>query len=153
MKISIQTLLLVSISIGTTSAFTPTLTSQRSSTHLNVNKQQHKNNEQHEHHQHQHQHQHQQHTTSEKITNQMKNIMSSTFMAVALWSSPPSALLSSNNDISNNFLMNNEIVRTTLVADAKEMASGSGSRVNKDPESLLRLGLPIPKDKEVCLCV
>ena len=151
MKISIQTLLLVSISIGTTSAFTPTLTSQRSSTHLNVNKQQHKNNEQHEHHQ--HQHQHQQHTTSEKITNQMKNIMSSTFMAVALWSSPPSALLSSNNDISNNFLMNNEIVRTTLVADAKEMASGSGSRVNKDPESLLRLGLPIPKDKEVCLCV
>jgi hypothetical protein len=149
MKISIQTLLLVSISIGTTSAFTPTLTSQRSSTHLNVNKQQHKNNEQHEH----HQHQHQQHTTSEKITNQMKNIMSSTFMAVALWSSPPSALLSSNNDISNNFLMNNEIVRTTLVADAKEMASGSGSRVNKDPESLLRLGLPIPKDKEVCLCV
>jgi len=29
------------------------------------------------------------------------------------------------------------------------MASGSGSRVNKDPESLLRLGLPIPKDKEV----
>lgn len=79
----------------------------------------------------------------------MKNIMSSTFMAVALWSSPPSALLSSNNDISNNFLMNNEIVRTTLVADAKEMASGSGSRVNKDPESLLRLGLPIPKDKEI----
>jgi hypothetical protein len=31
---------------------------------------------------------------------------------------------------------------------AKEMASGSGSRVNKDAESLLRLGLPI-KDKEV----
>ena len=30
------------------------------------------------------------------------------------------------------------------------MVSGSGSRVNKDPESLLRLGLPIPsKDKEV----
>ena len=28
------------------------------------------------------------------------------------------------------------------VAQAKELASGSGSRVNKDPESLLRLGLP-----------
>lgn len=28
-------------------------------------------------------------------------------------------------------------------AAAKEMASGSGSRVNKDPESLLRYGLPI----------
>ena len=29
----------------------------------------------------------------------------------------------------------------------RELASGSGSKVNKDPESLLRLGLPaIPKD-------
>ena len=37
-----------------------------------------------------------------------------------------------------------------MVADAKEMASGSGgSHVNKDPESLLRLCLHIPKDKEV----
>jgi hypothetical protein len=36
----------------------------------------------------------------------------------------------------------------TPPAVAKEMASGSGSRVNKDPESLLRLGLPI-KNKEV----
>jgi hypothetical protein len=35
-------------------------------------------------------------------------------------------------------------------AFAKEMASGSGSRVNKDPESLLRLGLPIA-NKEVCM--
>jgi len=33
-------------------------------------------------------------------------------------------------------------------AVAKEMASGTGSRVNKDPESLLRYGLPI-KNKEV----
>ena len=33
-------------------------------------------------------------------------------------------------------------------AAAKEMASGSGSRVNKDPESLLRYGLPI-NNKEV----
>jgi hypothetical protein len=30
-----------------------------------------------------------------------------------------------------------------MVAVAKEMASGTGSRVNKDPESLLRYGLPI----------
>jgi len=34
------------------------------------------------------------------------------------------------------------------IVHAKEMASGSGSRVNKDPESLLRYGLPI-KNKEV----
>jgi hypothetical protein len=34
------------------------------------------------------------------------------------------------------------------VAVAKEMASASGSRVNKDAESLLRYGLPI-NNKEV----
>ena len=33
---------------------------------------------------------------------------------------------------------------------AVEKASGSGSRVNKDAESLLRYGLPI-QNKEVCL--
>jgi hypothetical protein len=37
---------------------------------------------------------------------------------------------------------------TMYVASAKEMASGTGSRVNKDAESLLRLGLPI-QNKEV----
>jgi hypothetical protein len=46
------------------------------------------------------------------------------------------------------------IVPTQLnyIANAKEMASGSGSRVNKDPESLLRYGLPI-QNKDVCLLV
>jgi hypothetical protein len=39
-----------------------------------------------------------------------------------------------------------------MTANAKEMASGSGSRVNKDPESLLRYGLPI-SNKEVSACV
>jgi hypothetical protein len=34
------------------------------------------------------------------------------------------------------------------IASAKQMASASGSRVNKDPESLLRYGLPI-NSKEV----
>jgi hypothetical protein len=38
-----------------------------------------------------------------------------------------------------------------MTANAKEMASGSGSRVNKDPESLLRYGLPI-SNKEVSAC-
>lgn len=32
---------------------------------------------------------------------------------------------------------------SSSIASAKEMASGSGTRVNKDPESLLRLALPI----------
>ena len=35
-----------------------------------------------------------------------------------------------------------------MTAQAKEMASGTGSRVNKDAESLLRYGLPI-NNKEV----
>lgn len=39
-------------------------------------------------------------------------------------------------------------VLTSSVASAKQMASASGSRVNKDPESLLRYGLPI-NSKEV----
>lgn len=77
---------------------------------------------------------------------QVKGVMASTLMAAALWASPP-ALFNTIDVGSNNNMMNE--IRTTVVADAKEMASGSGSRVNKDPESLLRYGLPIPKDKEV----
>lgn len=39
-------------------------------------------------------------------------------------------------------------VETSTIANAKDKASATGSRVNKDAESLLRLGLPI-KNKEV----
>jgi len=42
----------------------------------------------------------------------------------------------------------NEAVLNTVVASAKDKASATGSRVNKDAESLLRLGLPI-NSKEV----
>eukprot|EP00536_Pseudo-nitzschia_multiseries_P010451 jgi/Psemu1/259002/estExt_Genewise1Plus.C_3190021 len=42
----------------------------------------------------------------------------------------------------------NEIVQQNVVAGAKDKASATGSRVNKDAESLLRLGLPI-NSKEV----
>jgi hypothetical protein len=63
-------------------------------------------------------------------------------MTAFLWGSP--ALLAEQAVHHNLPLMD----PTTMVANAKEMASGSGSRVNKDAESLLRLGLPI-KNKEV----
>jgi hypothetical protein len=86
----------------------------------------------------------------------VKGAVAATFLAGAIWASP-AAMFSGDVASSNPFL--NEI-HSSVVADAKEMASGSGSRVNKDPESLLRLGLPIPKDKEVsvgdfvyCVCV
>jgi hypothetical protein len=48
--------------------------------------------------------------------------------------------------------MDHSNVNLNMMANAKEMASGSGSRVNKDPESLLRYGLPI-QNKEVNFCV
>uniref|UniRef100_A0A7S4HM48 peptidylprolyl isomerase n=1 Tax=Odontella aurita TaxID=265563 RepID=A0A7S4HM48_9STRA len=64
-------------------------------------------------------------------------------LAAAVWSSPASLIGPSGLDGTNN----NAIV-ASVVASAKEQASGSGSRVNKDAESLLRLGLPI-KNKEV----
>jgi len=82
----------------------------------------------------------------QSIEEGVKGAAAATFLAGAIWASP--AAMVSNDAISSNNLLNDN-VRSTIVADAKEMASGSGSRVNKDAESLLRLGLPIPKDKDV----
>lgn len=64
-------------------------------------------------------------------------------LAAAIWSGPSAVVgLASNSD----FLP--EGITSSVVANAKEMASASGARVNKDPESLLRYGLPI-NNKEV----
>jgi len=66
-------------------------------------------------------------------------------LATALWFAPAAMsgqMISSNLPVSHNNIIG------TSVASAKEMASGSGTRVNKDPESLLRYGLPI-KNKDV----
>ena len=56
--------------------------------------------------------------------------------------------INSNNNGITTKQMN---LNNNFVVNAKEMASGTGSRVNKDPESLLRYGLPI-NNKEVCVC-
>jgi cyclophilin family peptidyl-prolyl cis-trans isomerase len=64
-----------------------------------------------------------------------KMTVATALVTAALWSTPV------NPETQSAFF-------ATPPAVAKEMASGSGSRVNKDPESLLRLGLPI-KNKEV----
>ena len=58
-----------------------------------------------------------------------------TVLSAFLWSSP--LITSQPHDRHIRFGLDKNI------AIAKEMASGSGSRVNKDPESLLRYGLPI----------
>lgn len=87
------------------------------------------------------------------IQDQMRGAIAATFMAGSLWAAP-SALLgptatadNAYSNINGNAILNE--LRSHVVADAKEMASASGSRVNKDAESLLRYGLPIPKDKEI----
>lgn len=79
------------------------------------------------------------------IMKDVKNVLSAAAVAAALWTSPMS-LMNSIPDNSNNGIL--EAARSSVVVNAKEMASGSGSRVNKDAESLLRYGLPI-KNKEV----
>lgn len=80
----------------------------------------------------------------------MKNALSSlsgVALAAALWGAPatvaPHLLPLTNNN-------HNNVIVSSSMANAKEMASGTGSRVNKDPESLLRYGLPID-NKEVRL--
>ena len=86
----------------------------------------------------------------ESIQKNLKGAAAATILASAIWASPPAilnAIHSNSNGNSNNPLM--QQIQSSVMADAKEMASGSGSRVNKDAESLLRLGLPIPKAKEV----
>jgi hypothetical protein len=78
-------------------------------------------------------------------------------MTATLWGSP--ALLAEQALNSQQHLppmVSHMLVDKSMIANAREKASGTGSRVNKDPESLLRLALPI-KNKEVrakklCLC-
>lgn len=65
-------------------------------------------------------------------------VVCSGLVAASIWSAPMV-----NLDDGGHMM-----VQPQNVAVAKEMASASGSRVNKDADSLLRYGLPI-KNKEV----
>ena len=56
---------------------------------------------------------------------QTKGDVAFTLMVAALWASPP-ALFNTIDVGSNNNMMN--AIRTTVVADAKEMMNGKGSR-------------------------
>jgi len=82
------------------------------------------------------------------IQDNVKGAIAATVLAGSLWASP-SALVSTMQSSTDSGPMWWDGITSTVVADAKEMASGSGARVNKDAESLLRYGLPIPKDKEI----
>jgi len=73
-------------------------------------------------------------------THVLSNILKTSFLAACVWTSSSLAF-----SVTTPF----QYYPSGFVANAKEMASGSGSRVNKDPESLLRYGLPIPNDKPI----
>lgn len=77
----------------------------------------------------------------EAVDATVKGSISGMALAAALWVAPATI-----GPVTSHFSGNNVIASS--VASAKEMASGSGTRVNKDPESLLRYGLPI-NNKEV----
>lgn len=80
--------------------------------------------------------------TLEAVDATVKGAISGMALAAALWVAPATIA----GPVTSHFPGNNVIASS--VASAKEMASGSGTRVNKDPESLLRYGLPI-NNKEV----
>jgi len=127
----LSTLLLVLQSFSSTSAFTPGTTKTHASpTFLKMQLNNHDV----------------EHKLPQKIMKEAKDVLSVGMMAALLWTSPIAMMDGVNHANNNNIIMEN--IHGTLVADAKEMASGSGSRVNKDAESLLRYGLPI-KSKEV----
>jgi hypothetical protein len=70
-------------------------------------------------------------------------------LTTTLWTAVPAVDFSSSSSSADHTSRPTPLmVLASRTANAKEMASGSGSRVNKDPESLLRYGLPI-SNKEV----
>lgn len=75
----------------------------------------------------------------------IKGALSGMALAAALWAAP--ATMAGPLTLNYPSASGNNVIASS-VASAKEMASGSGTRVNKDPESLLRYGLPI-NNKEV----
>ena len=68
--------------------------------------------------------------------------VTSALVAATLWATPLTTPTNTPSFV--------DPATVSSVASAKEMASGTGSRVNKDADSLLRYGLPI-NNKEVCL--
>ncbi|CAB9504865.1 cis-trans isomerase [Seminavis robusta] len=67
--------------------------------------------------------------------NQVGKILATGLVTASLWAAPATTILQHNPYFDQ--------LTSSSVANAKQMASASGSRVNKDPESLLRYGLPI----------
>ena len=84
--------------------------------------------------------------TIESIDATVKGALSGMALAAAMWAAPATMA----GPVASSFpsVASGNNVIASSVASAKEMARGTGTRVNKDPESLLRYGLPI-NNKEV----
>ena len=80
----------------------------------------------------------------EAVNTIVRGALSGMALAAALWAA--AAMMS--GPMASHFLGND--MSASSVAGAKEKASGTGTCVNKDPESLLRYSLPID-NKEVSL--
>lgn len=79
---------------------------------------------------------------SDSWQHQMGKLLATGLVTASLWAAPVTMQQNFNH------FDNGPQLFPSTVANAKQMASASGSRVNKDPESLLRYGLPI-NSKEV----
>lgn len=75
------------------------------------------------------------------VEDKTQKLVGGAILTGLLWTSPVALVEQTNINLPF-------VNRQNVEVQAKEMASGSGSRVNKDAESLLRYGLPI-KNKEV----
>lgn len=70
------------------------------------------------------------------------NYLANVAMSALFWVSP--AMLAGEISNYHNLPLGlNDVIERRFQAAARDKASATGSRVNKDPESLLRLGLPI----------
>jgi hypothetical protein len=90
---------------------------------------------------------------STPVLSAWKKFMATATMTAAVWAGPTLladqfVVATTQQDHHHQSNMISNIIQHNFAADAREKASGTGSRVNKDPESLLRLGLPI-NNKEV----
>lgn len=78
----------------------------------------------------------------------IKGSLSCLAIAASLWAAPAIIAPMTSSYFPMTPSGQNNVMIAASIASAKEMASGTGTRVNKDPESLLRYGLPI-NNKEV----
>jgi len=79
------------------------------------------------------------HASNNNFMNQVQRVLGTAAIVTSIWGGLPTVSIEQQQ----HEMMPHLGSLHPPMAIAKEMASGTGSRVNKDPESLLRYGLPI----------